>query len=333
MPINPVHLALLHTGKVLVVTGSGNLSSDTDFETAIWDLQSGNITTQPVQWDMFCNGMVVLADGKPLIFGGTVTYDPFVGAKNVSTYDPPTGSFTDQPSTARGRWYPTGNVLSDGRVMVFSGLEENSNTNTTVELFTEGTGWSSPVAAGWTPPLYPRMHVLPTGKVFYSGSTTSSRIFDPSTTTWSGVVATTIYNGTRTYGSSVLLPLTPANNYKPRVIIMGGGSPGTPATATSEIIDLSAGSPNWVQGPSMSQSRIEMNATLLPNGKVLATAGSTIDEDASTASLKCGPLRPDYEHLQLCWRERLPASLSLASIAASRRNRVGCRRKPYPRSL
>jgi Domain of unknown function (DUF1929) len=228
---------------------------------------------------------VVLPDGKPLIFGGTVTYDPFVGAKNASTYNPATGSFTDQPSMAHGRWYPTGNVLSDGRVMVFSGLEENSNTNTTVELFTEGSGWSSPVAAGWTPPLYPRMHVLPNGKVFYSGSTPASRFFDPSANTWSNVVATTNYNGTRTYGSSVLLPLTPANNYKPRVIIMGGGSPGTPATATSEIIDLSVGSPNWVQGPSMSQPRIEMNATLLPNGKVLATAGSTIDEDATTASL------------------------------------------------
>ena len=284
VPINPVHLALLHTGKVLVVAGSGNLSSDMDFEAAIWDPQSGTITTQPVHWDMFCNGMVVLPDGKPLIFGGTVTYDPFVGAKNASAYDPSTGAFTDQPSMAHGRWYPTGTVLGDGRVLAFSGLDENSNTNTTVELFTEGSGWSSPVAAGWTPPLYPRMHVLPTGKVFYSGSTTSSRIFDPSTSAWTSV-ATTNYNGTRTYGSSVLLPLTPANNYKPRVIIMGGGSPGTPATATSEIIDLSVGSPNWVQGPPMSQPRIEMNATLLPNGKVLATAGSTIDEDATTASL------------------------------------------------
>jgi hypothetical protein len=285
MPINPVHLALLHTGKVLVVAGSGNLSSNMDFEAAIWDPRSGTITTQPIHWDMFCNGMVVLPDGKPLIFGGTVTYDPFVGAKNASTYDPSTGAFTDQPSMAHGRWYPTGTVLGDGRVMVFSGLDENSNTNTTVELFTEGSGWSSPVAAGWTPPLYPRMHVLPTGKVFYSGSTPSSRFFDPSTTTWSNVVPTTNYGGTRTYGSSVLLPLTPANNYKPRVIIMGGGSPGTPATATSEIIDLSIRSPNWVQGPSMSQPRIEMNTTLLPNGKVLATAGSTIDEDATTASL------------------------------------------------
>src|SRR4029077_5623731 len=34
----------------------------------------------------------------------------------------------------------------------------------------------------------------------------------------------------------------------------------------------------------MSQPRIEMNATILPNGKVLATGGSTNDEEVATAS-------------------------------------------------
>jgi uncharacterized protein YjdB len=284
MPINPIHMALMHTGKVLVVAGSGNLPGGTPFEWALWDPQAGTITQQTVPWDMFCNGMVVLPDGKPFIFGGTVTYDPFVGAKNASIYDPATGAFADQPPMLHGRWYPTGTVLGDGRVMVFSGLDENSNTNTQVEIFTEGTGWSSAVAAGWTPPLYPRQHLLPNGKVFISGSQAMSRIFDPSTSTWT-TSATTNFGSTRTYGSSVLLSLTPANSYKPQVMIMGGSNPGTPATATTEIIDLSAASPKWANGPSMSQPRIEMNATILPNGKVLATDGSTNDEDANSASL------------------------------------------------
>jgi hypothetical protein len=286
MPINPIHMAVMHNGKVLVLAGSGNQLGVTDFEGAVWDPQTGQITKQPVPWDMFCNGMVVLADGKPFIFGGTVTYDPFVGAKNAGTYDPASGTFANLQSMAHGRWYPTGTVLPDGRVMVFSGLDENSKTNTQVEIFTEGSGWSSPFVANWTPPSYPRMHVLPNGKVFYSGSSPTSRLFDPSNPSnpWT-TVAVTNYAGTRTYGSSVLLPLNPADNYKPRVIIMGGGSPGTPATATTEIIDLSVGSPQWLLGPSMSQPRIDMNATLLPNGKILATAGSTLDEDAPSASL------------------------------------------------
>ena len=280
MPINPVHVALLHNGKVLVVSGSGNVAGNTNYQAGLWDPRAGTITTQPVAWDMFCNGMSILPDGRPLINGGTLQYDPFHGALNNSVYDPATNTFTDVQKMAHGRWYPTTTVLGDGRVLTFSGLDENGNTNTTVEFYTPGSGWSSAFAAGWTPPLYPRMHLLPSGKVFYSGSTTQSRLFDPSTHAWTNV-ATTRYSGTRTYGTSVLLPLTPGN-YTPRVMIMGGGNP---STNTTELIDLSASSPSWVFGPAMSQPRIEMTAAILPNGKVLALGGSYNDEDTATASL------------------------------------------------
>lgn len=282
MPINPVHAALLHNGQVLIVSGSGNLPTNTNLQAAIFDPSSGNITTQQVNWDMFCNGMVVLSDGRAFVDGGTLQYDPFHGELRSAVYDLSTGQFTDVQTMAHGRWYPTATTLSDGSLMTFSGLDERGSTNSTVEIFNTSTGWSTPFSSPWTPPLYPRMHLLPNGKVFYSGSTTSSRYFDPSAHTWSSVVATTNYSGTRTYGSSVLLPLTPANNYKPVVFIMGGGSP---ATNTTEFIDLSAGSPRWVYGPNMSQARIEMNATILPNGKVIVLGGSLNDEDTATASL------------------------------------------------
>jgi hypothetical protein len=117
--------------------------------------------------------------------------------------------------------------------------------------------------------------------VFYSGETNTTRLFNPFSQTWT-TVANTYYVLDREYGSSVLLPLTPANNYDPRVFIMGGGNPGT---ATTELIDLGATTPAWKAGPNMSQPRIEMNATLLPNGKVLAMGGSLNDEDTTTASL------------------------------------------------
>jgi hypothetical protein len=281
MPINPVHVALLNTGKVLIVSGSGNVAGNTNYQAATWDPQTNAITTQPITWDMFCNGMVLLPDGRPFINGGTLQYDPFHGELRSAVFDPATNTFTNVQSMAHGRWYPTVTMLGDGRLMTFSGLDENGNTNSSVEIYSVSSGWSSPFSASWTPPLYPRMHLLPNGKVFYSGATTLSRIFDPSAHTWANV-ATTNYSSSRTYGTSVLLPLTPANNYNPRVIILGGGNP---ATATTEIIDLGAATPRWNWGPNMSQPRIEMGATILPDGKILATGGSLNDEDTTTASL------------------------------------------------
>ena len=243
---------------------------------------------QTVAWDMFCNGMVVLPDGRPFVIGGTLQYDPFFGEPKSSVFDPATNAFTDVQNMAHGRWYPTATTLGDGRVMTFSGSNETGGTNKAVEIYTVGSGWSAEFIASWTPPLYPRMHLLPNGKVFYSGASVTSRIFDPTAHTWT-TVGNTIYANNRTYGSSVLLPLTPANNYDPQVIIMGGGSP---ATKTTETIDLGAATPVWKQGPLMSQERIEMNAVILPNGKVLAVGGSLNDEQASSASLNADLYNP-----------------------------------------
>jgi len=276
MDINPVHIALMHTGKVLVVSGSGNVATETNYRAAVWDPQTDTLVKQPLLWDMFCNGMVILPDGRPFVVGGNLQYDPFHGHLKTSAFDPATETFTDMQNMAHGRWYPTPTTLGDGRVMVFSGLSETGSTNTAVEFYTPGSGWSIEYQAGWTPPLYPRLHLLPNGKVFYSGSGRGSRLFDPAAKTWSAVIATTNYGTTRGYGTSVLLPLTPANSYKPRVMIFGGGNP---STATTEIIDLSAATPAWQYGPNMSQPRIQMNATILPSGKVLLTGGDVAPLD------------------------------------------------------
>jgi hypothetical protein len=306
MPINPVHAALLSNGKVLIVAGSGNCPPSqsgcpagapygpaNSSGAALWDPATGNITQFTLSWDMFCNGMVLLQDGRALIDSGTIQYDPFYGQPQVAVFDPATNTFTNVQSMAHGRWYPTVLTLGDGRVMAFSGLNETSATNTAVEFYTAGSGWSQQYPASWTPDLYPRLHLLPNGTVFYSGAQTTSKLFDPSTTTWNTNVATTIYGNFRTYGTSVLLPLTPGNNYDPQVVIMGGHSP---ATNTSEIIDMGAPTPAWQAGPNMSAGRIEMNAVILPDGRVLAVGGSVNDEDTSTASLNADLLGPDTSH-------------------------------------
>ena len=74
------------------------------------------------------------------------------------------------------------------------------------------------------------------------------------------------------------------NGFKPRVMIMGGNNGGNDAaTDTTELIDLSVAQPKWVLGPKMNKPRIQMNATILPNGKVLTSGGSVANEDITTA--------------------------------------------------
>ena len=289
MPINPVHLALTRDGKVLVVAGSGNVAAETNFRAAVWDPVAGTFANYLLDWDMFCNGMSILPDGRVFINGGNLQYDPFLGEPRNAVFDPATGTFTDLEDMADGRWYPTVTTLGNGDVMTFSGLRATGGTNNMVEIYTPGSGWGSPAPAGWTPPLYPRMHLSTDGRVFYSGSGRGSRFFNPATMTWTSVVATMNHGSSRTYGTSVLLPLMPADGYRPRVMIFGGSNP---ATATTEIIDLAAPSPLWQFGPSMSQGRIQMNATILPNGRVLAVGGSVNDEQAASASLNADLYNP-----------------------------------------
>jgi hypothetical protein len=292
MTINPIRADLLRNGKVLIVAGSENnpnkhlqLSS----KAAVWDLAAQTITVQQMLWDVFCNGGTFFADGRCMVVGGTVQYGPFYGDPRITVFDPLTNKFNQLQSMAHGRWYATAITLGDGRVLAFSGLDETGATNQTVEIYQVASGWSPPYNAGWTPPLYPWLHLLPNGTIFYSGSSPNSRIFNPSSANptirgsgWTNV-ATTYYKLNRTYGNAVLLPLLPPN-YAPRVMILGGGNP--TATATTEIIDLSKAPAVWAPSGNMpSGARVQGNSVLLPNGKVLVLGGSVKYEDVSSATL------------------------------------------------
>src|SRR5881628_3551086 len=53
MPINPIHLAVMNNGTVLIVAGSGNDPTVTNFRATVWTPQTGSFATQSVAWDMF----------------------------------------------------------------------------------------------------------------------------------------------------------------------------------------------------------------------------------------------------------------------------------------
>ena len=294
MPINPVHVALMHTGKVLVISGSGNDPDNKTLEAAVWEPRNDTVRTFRIAWDMFCNGMVVLPDGRPFVLGGTLKYDIFLGYPRTSAFSPSTELFANMPSMGSGRWYPTGTVLGNGSVMVLSGLNDaDGGVNTSVQIW-NGATWTAAGTVFDGVPLYPREHLLPNGKVFESGANPNSQMFDPSANSWTAV-ATTLFGRSRDYGTSILLPLTPGNGYRPKVMILGGGDLGSApdATNTTELIDLSVPNPQWVQGPPMSNPRVQLNATILPDGKVLISGGSARNEDGTTASLRSEIYAPD----------------------------------------
>ncbi|WP_445284158.1 galactose oxidase-like domain-containing protein [Streptomyces sp. DSM 118148] len=77
-----IHAALLHTGKVLLVAGSGNNQDNFDkkqFDTRIWDPVKGTIKKIPTPTDLFCTGHTQLANGNLLIAGGTKRYEKLKG--------------------------------------------------------------------------------------------------------------------------------------------------------------------------------------------------------------------------------------------------------------
>jgi hypothetical protein len=287
MPINPISTTLLHTGQVLVVAGSENDASNNSpgsesYRAAIWDptgTTGASVAVQNLEYDVFCSGTAALPDGRALIVGGTSTY-AFTGENRATVFDPETLSFVQVQTMVDGRWYATATALGDGRIMAWSGLSlwPSGGTNASVEIYdlrNAGAGWAAPIGGAPPPPLYPRMHLLPDGKVFWTGQGTfpsdHAWVFDPVNGTWAQSAQT---KADRTYGTSVLLPLLPPS-YTPRVMNFGGGSP---ATSSTEIIDLSAATPDWTPGPDMSTGRIQMNAVLLPDGKVLAEGGSLNNE-------------------------------------------------------
>ena len=119
--------------------------------------------------------------------------------------------------------------------------------------------------------LYPRAFVEPkNGKIFVAGSASPSLYLNPfGTGGWSGGPARLVAE--RTYAAAVML-----DN---KVIYFGGGGenncPSNLPTATAEMIDLGAATPAWKAIAPMTLGRRQLNATILADGTVLVTGGTS----------------------------------------------------------
>ena len=151
---------------------------------------------------LFCADLVGLPNGEIMAIGGTDYYhEPGVntellgepinfglseleGLKNSRIFNPDDNSWRKTGDMNFGRWYPSALSLANGDVFVASGVTklvkpvyltriETSGRNVTVtETYDSSCGeWTDngPLAER-SLPLYPRLHLLPNGHVFYNGA-------------------------------------------------------------------------------------------------------------------------------------------------------------------
>jgi len=201
-----------------------------------------------------------------------------IGLDASTTFDPVLRSWTMGPRMNAGRWYPTATVLGNGDVLVVSGdIDTTVGVNPLPQVYRPADAtWRDLTSAQLSLKLYPWMHLAPNGKVFMSGPEQITRYLDTSGTgQWTTVASTNFGYRGQYQGGSVM--------YEPGKVLLVGG--GTPTTAMAEVIDLNAATPRWRLTNPMAFRRKALNATLLPDGKVLITGGSSSDifDDPSQA--------------------------------------------------
>ena len=290
---------------------------------------------------LFCGDLVFLADGRVMTPGGTHYYEePHVpgtrygvseleGLHGTRIFDPATNSWSQSGDMHYGRWYPSLVTLPDGKVFVASGvtkllkplypkrLADSGRNVTQTETYNPATGkWTyNGKSADKSMPLFPRLHLLPDGKIYYDAAGqvfnpmgeaydellwNQAAVYDPATKKWSNLgipfgisadpanlnVGLTL--GFRGSSFSTMLPLVPNANgtYTKASFLSAGGvlgvTPGAYFSNTSSIIntvDTAKGDAftSTATAP-LNNARWYSTGVLLPTGQVIAFSGANRDE-------------------------------------------------------
>ncbi len=253
-PVDPIAAVLLPNGKVLAWSRLE--------QPGLWDPSSNTFTSVPSPSWEFCAGQTLLPDGKVIVTGGHI--DDEHGLPDVNVFDWTTSSWIKMPPMANGRWYPSAITLNDGSVLVAAGEEQDTSPNLIPEVSSPDGKWRRLTGASLQLPDFPRFYNAPNGKVYMAGPNSFTRYLDTAGTgRWTD--GPTAQWGNRDYGASAM--------YAPGKIMLAGG--GMTPTNTVEVLDLNAATPSWRYVQSMSFARRMNNLTILPDGKLLMTGGSS----------------------------------------------------------
>jgi N-acetylneuraminic acid mutarotase len=269
---------LLPDGRVLVAGGHTTArSGDSALASAeLYDPVTGIWTaTGEMTHARTGHTATLLPDGRVLVAGG---YAPGRLA-SAELYDPATGTWTATGVMTEPYLGHTATLLSNGTVLVAGGDAPSGPG---------AIGWAhadlyNPVTETWvaaatmvTPRLSHTATLLPDGRVLVSGGREhggaesalfqDAELYDPATGRWA---ATAAMVQARSGHTATLLP-------NGTVLVTGGDTPGGPGAIgsphTAELYDPSTGT--WMAAARMVTPRLGHTATLLSDGRVLASGGT-----------------------------------------------------------
>jgi hypothetical protein len=314
----PIHASLLPNGKLFFLIGDGEdilRPNNPPFYAGILDLNTNTQNQLNVSGEISCGGNCLLPNGNVLLGGGTREWAHFTpnhldwGLDQMYEFDFASESFIQRPSMAAGRWYPTFSLLPDGTVQIISGWDQFGTLNRLCEIYDPtsqslsikydpnnsatycvGAGQSVPGAGspcyggpnqGVTPTmsLYPRMYLMPNGLLAMVGQGQGMKLWDPKTGRW--YFAGQMVWGTRSFGTSVLLPLQNTTTETGTILTAGGAanqSDASPATNSCELITPNSTYRTMLNAKltnPMNFARQYLNSVILPTGQIFVTGGST----------------------------------------------------------
>jgi hypothetical protein len=282
-PLIPLHAALLPDGRMLTYGTNESGQQGGQFSYAVWDPALGTgpeahlLLPNTTGTDTFCSGQIILPrTGEVLLTGGDRAIN---GTRNHSTadvnfFDYLTNSMRKGvQSMAQPRWYPTVTTLTDGRVLVTGGRDDIVSTSAiaTPELYDPASGWhsltgaTSNAAYGTDNWYYPRAWSAPDGRVFVAAIGGRTFLVDPG---GNGTIAETP------------LALAAGGYWYPDVMFQPGRILTLRKGARAQVIDLNTATPTANATAALSQERIWSSATVMADGNVLVSGGSTADNQA-----------------------------------------------------
>jgi len=268
-PVIAVHAVLMPDGRVLTY-GTKTTGQQTAIDTYdVWDpsdgLDAGHSTLpNTTGTDLFCSSQLVLPGGSQVFIAGgdnwTGSSTTNTGNNNSNLFNLGNDTLTRQSNMNRPRWYSSSTTLLNGETYIQGGSggtdrPEIRAANGTFRLL-------SGANTGGFDFMYPRNFIAPDGRVF--GYDSGGRMYYVDTSGTGSIATAGQFSGPT--GSDATAAM-----FRPGRILQFGGN-----SSAALVIDINGATPTVTSTQSLSSRRRLGSATILPDGKVLATGGSDV---------------------------------------------------------